>query len=72
MEIAMYEIEKGVPLQASVRPTKFPFKQMEVGDSFVVESQSARISVIQRAKVLGYFVTSRKQLDGTYRIWRVA
>jgi hypothetical protein len=72
----MIEIEKGVPLPAHRDPPvrRYPFREMEVGDSFTVEGDSTALS-----RLAGYgngrfhpkrFV-QRKIAPNTYRVWRV-
>ncbi len=65
----MLPIDKNVPL-----PARFPFEQMEVGDSFVVPSGMHRTTVSIAALRYGRkhrmkFIT-RKMPDGTIRCWR--
>ena len=70
-EIAMYEIEKGIPPIHTGQKFFFPFEQMDVGDSFLVKSDYERTQALMFAKRHGKKATSRTQPDGTYRIWRV-
>lgn len=74
----MLQIEKNVPLPPSrgCTPTKafYPWKQMEVGDSFFVTGRkqqhlSAQASVV--GKKLGVKFVTRKEGDGV-RVWRMA
>jgi hypothetical protein len=61
-------IEKGVPI-----PGRFPFGQMEVGDSFVITTKRSTAAVAARRygdKHKMKFVT-RKMPDGTVRCWRI-
>jgi len=61
-------IEKGVPI-----PGRFPFGQMEVGDSFVITTKRSTAAVAARRygdKHKMKFVT-RKMDNGAIRIWRV-
>ena len=68
------KIEKGIPLPPIGRPPIYPWQEMEVGDSFLVSSDSRRIrniaSVTNRRHPLKRFAV-RKQPDGMYRVWRV-
>ena len=79
-----YKIEKDVPLcRPSSKLNKYPFDQMEVGDSFLVpyaEAKSARMAALARnagrnkklpkhVTVQRHFVT--RTVDGGMRIWRV-
>jgi len=70
----MYIIEKKIPMPKSDRgrPYKYPFEQMEVGDSFFVpkdEAEKARNSALQYARREGKIFHTRKENDGA-RIWR--
>lgn len=63
-------IDKGIPM-----PRKFPFEEMEVGDSFVVPPDTHRTTVNIAAKRFGdkhgmKFAT-RTMPDGTLRCWRI-
>lgn len=73
----MYEIEKGIPLDQSRgngHRAKYPWRQMEVGDSFVMDShiQSASGKVGAAQKATGFKFSCRKISDTQTRIWRVA
>jgi hypothetical protein len=60
-------IDKGVPI-----PNRFPFDQMEVGDSFVITTKRHTASVAARRygdKHNMKFIT-RQMPDGTIRCWR--
>lgn len=64
-------IDKGIPM-----PRKFPFEEMEVGDSFVVPPDTHRTTVSIAAKRFGdkhgmKFAT-RTMPDRTLRCWRIA
>jgi hypothetical protein len=65
------KVEKGIPI-----PARFPFEQMQVGDSFVVPMEITRYAVSVAAhrygKKHGVKFTVRKYKDGTYRCWRTA
>jgi len=83
------ELEKDIPLEMAMkdgqwmlgRPRKYPFDEMEVGESFKVECPPEKISY-QRHRILvaarahseyhklGRRYISRK-VDGGCRIWRV-
>jgi hypothetical protein len=60
-------IDKGIPI-----PNRFPFDQMEVGDSFVITTKRHTASVAARRygdKHNMKFIT-RQMPDGTIRCWR--
>jgi hypothetical protein len=78
-----FKIEKGIPLcRPSSKSNKYPFDQMEVGDSFFVphaEAKSARMAALTRNagqyKKLPKYVTVQRHfvtrtVDGGMRIWR--
>ena len=68
----MYDIEKGVPMPAgSGGWGKYPWRKMQVGDSFRVErSQMAREGYRPSPPPsLGLKVSVRKEGDGV-RVWR--
>lgn len=64
------EIEKQVPV-----PKKYPFHQMQVGDSFAIPPEKRRTTVAVAATRFGNkngmkFVV-RMMPDRTYRCWRI-
>ena len=70
-----FKIEKGVPIPLKKsRLTKYPWKEMKVGNSFfVAASTPGRISSVcaSRAKTHpGECYATRKEGDGV-RVWRV-
>ena len=72
----MIEIEKGIPLptRGAVR-RKYPWAEMEVGDSFAAKFSSAG-SAYATAKTGGLRnnmkFTARRIEGDEYRIWRIA
>ena len=73
----MIKIESNIPIprNKSGREMKYPFKLMEVGDSFLVPPGSdnkVRICAHASRKQTGYNYTVRKMEDGTYRCWRIS
>lgn len=69
-------IDKGVPMPAKStgRPSIYPFKNMEVGDSFYVAGRSPRLmggAITGAKKSNGFDFVSRAEGEGT-RIWRIA
>ena len=62
------EIEKGVPIPG--KRSKYPFAQMEVGDSFI-ESVAKQVGIHSCARCFGIKISTRKMGDGTIRVWRV-
>ena len=74
----MLEIEKGVPIPETLprpgKPGKYPFRSMEVGDSFVapIEKKNSIYSSMSRiGKNLGRKYSSERN-EYTIRVWRVA
>ena len=70
----MYKIEKNVPMPTARGYTKGltdALRRMEVGDSFVIE-KAKRQSVYGTAKRLGDRKISVREVDGAYRVWRIA
>jgi hypothetical protein len=70
-------VEKGIPIESKVgrgAAARYPFAQMEVGDSFFVPGKrSGQLSnhcSYQRLKT-GRRFTIRK-VDGGVRVWRIA
>lgn len=63
-------IEKGVPI-----PRRFPFEEMEVGDSFAVPKEISKDAIYGSANYYGNKYnkkfTVRRMDDGTYRCWRI-
>ena len=78
-----YKIDKNIPPTNARENGKydFPFKDMEVGVSFIVDnhvgkdkrySSSSEVpSAYRKAKDLGVKIITRKQTAGSIRIWRV-
>lgn len=69
-----YVIEKDVPIPGGFC-YRYPFKQMEIGDSFLIGNDETMASRVRSAgcnysKKHNKKFTVRKCLDG-YRIWRV-
>ena len=72
----MFRIQKDVPLPARQRASKYPFADMDIGDSFYLSQYLSRGSVKAAAHAFGKkqspirkFVV-RKENTGA-RIWRV-
>lgn len=71
----MYAIETDIPIPPLRRPdTKYPFKELEVGHSFLVRDRSihsvrSRCSQVKLAT--GQKFTVRK-VQGGVRVWRIA
>ncbi len=72
------KIEKGIPCPYSAKADglKYPFKEMKVGDSFLLSQEMNPMSVrncyfqfLYREK-LGWKFTVKKTIEG-YRCWRL-
>lgn len=73
----MFQIEKNVPMPSGYHHKEvYPWREMAVGDSFVVRNERSHASLSSTAggagKRLGMKFTVRKQPDGSFRIWRKA
>lgn len=78
----MYQITKGIPIPAAARTrSRYPFAEMEIGDSFAVfVHEEAPSKVADRVKRAGYAAGKKvgkkfraaPQGDTTVRVWRVA
>ena len=67
------KIEKGVPMPATSKYYKYPWLQMEVGDSFIYSAkyghQAATVATLRYSpKKFRY----AKSTDEKYYIWRIA
>lgn len=71
----MIEIEKGIPVPKEIygRRRKYPWREMSIGDSFVVELRrsSVHCAISGANRRTGMRFIARKTDDGRYRIWRV-
>lgn len=70
----MLKIDKNVP--APGRPVKYPWRYMEVGDSFFVPSPSINRELqasiyVCGIRALGKKTVSVRYVDGGYRAWRI-
>lgn len=70
----MIKVDKNVPPPR--QRGKYPWRQMEVGDSFLVpegmENSVRYAASYFRKRNPDYKFMVRKQEDGTYRCWRIA
>lgn len=70
--------EDGIPCpdhRAAGRPVKYPYRTMEVGQSFFCEGEGGRSGCQRHAKKTGKTFTARKWTEKGvhgYRIWRTA
>ena len=63
----MYEIEKSIPFEHDY---KFPFRQMDVGDSFVAPLTD-KASAYSCAKLAGVKIKAKTITDTEMRVWRI-
>lgn len=67
------KIEKGIPVPVKIAGTKYPLKDMEIGDSIPVFAKDIiifRNMLTKISKKLGVKFITRK-VDEGYRCWRV-
>jgi len=78
-----YKIEKNIPKTRGKGNKTYPFDEMEVGDSFLINVPADRKLNTMQAQTLsaalsyashdgnGKKFTTRRQSDTSFRIWRV-
>lgn len=71
-----FTIERGIPIPPPRWPTtKWPYRSMELGDSFFVPVGNAGKNIYNNARAAaqayGQKISIRK-IDGGWRIWRTA
>ncbi len=71
----MFEIEKNVPPPRNTAgvPAKYPWREMEIGDSFFVPENKApkKMQTYRMGKELGRKF-SYASVEGGIRVWRIA
>ena len=72
------KIEKGVPMPESNNLRgKYPFEQMEIGDSFVIHDVQGRNVRTALSNAVAYYQNKSQQkfatrrVDGGWRVWRL-
>ncbi len=67
------KIDKGIPMPPCNRAGKYPWKEMEVGDSFLMDGDPvyAANTANKAGRKHGRKFSSRKTREGM-RVWRVA
>lgn len=68
-----FKIEKDVPLSPRYRHGNYPYRDMQVGDSFFVPDKAPRHishSYTRAGYALGFKFSARK-VDGGCRVWRI-
>ena len=74
----MFVVEKGIPKLPKESKNKWPFKMMEVGDSFLIPAEDVKKNVQIRsnattsARYQGMKASCQIQPDGSVRVWRIA
>lgn len=69
------KIEKGIPVPSKKTNTVYPLVDMEVGDSFLVETDMpervrSAIQMFSAINIGRKFAT--RKTDGGYRVWRIS
>jgi hypothetical protein len=76
MNVSDFVIEKGIPTpERKAQQTRYPFPQMDVGDSFVVPQEvieNVRMAASQAARRKGLKFATRRIDAAHYRVWRLA
>lgn len=77
MATQQFQIEKNVPIpQANAfgRNAKYPFRQMEVGDSFFASDTTVQKMSNNACgyKARGHGTFTCRAVDGGVRVWRIA
>lgn len=80
------KIDKGIPIpklsynNGIYRKRKYPFRQMEVGDSFIISEEYSRDIMSRKGTAarawsaksgMGYKFSLHKTSDNKIRIWRI-
>lgn len=75
----MIAIDKDIPLPPKKggfgQPRKYPWNEMEIGDSFVLMAKNmpcASAGASTTGKRLGFRFTVRRENGGGFRVWRIA
>ena len=80
-EARKFVVEKGIPVAMWARQGKYPWHEMEVGDSFMVPGLTENKTPTGAYKVtaaVAYFNSKHKQkftartVEGGMRVWRIA
>lgn len=68
-----YQIDKNIPIPEinQANNVKYPWSDMEVGDSFFCWSKSVKAAASSHKKRTGMCFTVRSEGDG-YRVWRTS
>lgn len=65
-------VEKNVKMWGGMgRPAKYPWRMLEIGDSFVSTSSSVySLAYVNSAKLAPKAFKVRKEAPGVFRVWR--
>ena len=68
----VYKVESGHPIPENRRGrrAKYPFRDMEIGDSFICPHERVRLAAASHAKRNGVRFTVRKIAGGKFQCWR--
>lgn len=72
------EVEKGIPMpelsEFEISPEEFPFREMDIGDSFFIkcDTDSIRAGIIYTAAAAFNMKASYRRYGGGLRVWRVS
>lgn len=73
-------IEKNIPITKHIRKSKYPFKDMDIGDSFIISEEYSDHELRLKSNAArrwlkssgtNYKFTLRKTEDNKIRIWRI-
>ena len=68
----MYEIKKNIPIPVTPgRKTKYPFREMEIGDCIDGDLTTALAATAFALKNKEYKFMRRNIGDNLYRVWRI-
>lgn len=69
----MIRIEKNVPMPLGPGRKKYPFDDLQIGDSFVIDAKRRPAASLYKAqKKLSRKFSCYRVAKGKYRIWRTA
>ena len=69
----MIQIEKNIPLPPEKKRNTYPYKQMDIGESFLVSEGKMQIvcnANYRPSKAMGMKFIARKEGNGV-RVWRI-
>lgn len=72
-EIVMIQIEKNIPLPPEKKRNTYPYKSMDIGESFLVTEGKMQIvcnANYRASKAMGMKFIARKEGNGV-RVWRI-